>query len=84
MHKDRCRRYRSASEMADDIRNYLNGLPLIAGPDSAMYRLGKFIRRHKVLVIAVLSLVVGLTIGLIVTLCMYISFQRALDVIFNH
>jgi len=84
MRKDRCRRYRSASEMADDIRNYLNGLPLIAGPDSAMYRLGKFVRRHKVFVIAVLSLVVGLAIGLAVTLCMYISFQRALDVIFNH
>jgi len=84
MHKDRCRRYRSASEMADDIRNYLNGQPLVAGPDSAIYRLSKFIRRHKVLVIALLSLVAGLTIGLIVTLCMYISFQRALDVIFNH
>ncbi|MHC4677182.1 MAG: serine/threonine protein kinase, partial [Planctomycetota bacterium] len=28
MRKDRCRRYRSATEMADDIRNYLTGLPL--------------------------------------------------------
>ena len=38
MRKDRAERYRSASEMADDIDNYLNGAPLIAGPPSAGYR----------------------------------------------
>jgi len=42
MRKDRCRRYRSASEMADDIRNYLTGLPLIAGPETTIYRVQKF------------------------------------------
>jgi hypothetical protein len=42
MRKDRCRRYRSASELADDVRNYLNGLPLIAGPETAIYRVKKF------------------------------------------
>ncbi|MBN1359643.1 MAG: serine/threonine protein kinase [Sedimentisphaerales bacterium] len=53
MQKDRCRRYKSASEMADDIRNYLNGYPLIAGPESATYRMGKLIRKHRALVIAI-------------------------------
>ena len=32
MRKDRSRRYRSATELADDIQNYLTGAPLIAGP----------------------------------------------------
>jgi non-specific serine/threonine protein kinase/serine/threonine-protein kinase len=82
MRKDRTRRYRSAAEFADDVRNYLNGSPLIAGPESATYRLGKFVRRHRALVVAGLALVFGLAIGLGVALALYISFQRALDEIF--
>ena len=35
MRKDRAHRYRSAYEFADDIRNYLNGSALIAGPESS-------------------------------------------------
>jgi tetratricopeptide (TPR) repeat protein len=46
MRKDRTQRYRSASELADDIRAYLNGLPLKAGPHSAAYHVRKFVRRH--------------------------------------
>ena len=46
--KDRNRRYRSAAEFADDVRNYLEGKPLIAGPETAVYRVGKFVRRHRV------------------------------------
>ena len=34
LRKDRTERYRSAAEMADDIDNYLNCRPLIAGPQS--------------------------------------------------
>jgi serine/threonine protein kinase len=83
MRKDRCRRYKSACEMADDIRNYLNGNPLLAGPESTTYRMGKFIRRHRGLIVAGLALVAGLTIGLAVTLVMYIRLQRLLDVIFR-
>ena len=46
MRKDRTRRYRSASELSDDIQNYLTGAPLIAGPESSVYRARKFIRKH--------------------------------------
>lgn len=46
MRKDRAERYRSAAEMADDIRNYLAGRPLIAGPVSTAYRLNKFLMRN--------------------------------------
>ena len=47
MRKDRAERYRSAAEFADDVRNYLQGRALIAGPESAVYRARKFVRRHR-------------------------------------
>ncbi len=50
MRKERSERYRSASELADDIENYLKGTPLIAGPLSNVYRLKKFARRNRAMV----------------------------------
>jgi serine/threonine protein kinase len=47
LRKDRAERYRSAAELADDVGNYLAHRPLIAGPESAGYRLRKFVRRNK-------------------------------------
>ena len=35
-------------ELADDIRRYLAGDPVHAHPDSAGYRLRKFLGRHRV------------------------------------
>ena len=52
MRKDRAERYRSASEMADDVGNYLAHRPLIAGPERTAYRVRKFARRNKVGVVA--------------------------------
>ncbi len=47
MRKEPDRRYKTASELADDVRKYLNGDPLTAGPESATYRAKKFIRKHR-------------------------------------
>ena len=47
MSKDRADRYRSAAELADDVHNYLEGRPLIAGPQTTVYRLRKFVRKHR-------------------------------------
>jgi serine/threonine protein kinase len=47
MRKERERRYATPSEMAQDIRNYLNDSPLIAGPESRSYRARKFVRKHR-------------------------------------
>lgn len=52
MHKESARRYGSAQELADDIRRYLGGQPVLAHPDSTGYRVGKFVRRHRVGVVA--------------------------------
>ncbi len=72
MAKDRIRRYASASELAADIMRYLRHEPVIAGPPSAMYRLKKYVRRHRTAAVAaalvVLALVIGITgtsIGLV-------------------
>ncbi|MHC4679950.1 MAG: protein kinase domain-containing protein, partial [Planctomycetota bacterium] len=66
MRKDRCRRYRSASELADDIRHYLNGLPLIAGPETAVYRMQKFVGKHAGSVVTAALVAVAIVLGLII------------------
>ena len=45
--KDRTRRYQSSTELAADVRRYLEHDPVTAGPPSATYRLRKFVRRHR-------------------------------------
>jgi len=77
MRKDRCRRYRSASEMADDVRNYLNGQPLIAGPETAMYRMQKFVNKHAGSVAMVALVAVAVVLGLIVSTTMYFRAEQA-------
>jgi len=79
MRKDRCRRYRSASEMADDIRNYLNGLPLIAGPETTVYRVQKFVHKHAGSVVTVALVAVAIILGLIVSTAMYMRSEKALE-----
>jgi len=72
MAKDRTRRYSSASELAADIERHLRHEPVTAGPPSAVYRIRKYVRRHKlgvaaaaVVTLAVLIGVAGTTIGLL-------------------
>jgi serine/threonine-protein kinase len=46
MHKDPARRYGSARALAEDLQHWLAGRPISARPDSALYRSGRFLRRH--------------------------------------
>ena len=48
LEKDRARRYGSSAEFAADVRRHLNHLPVLASPPSAVYRMSKFVRRHRV------------------------------------
>ncbi len=77
MRKDRTRRYRSASELADDIENYLKGEPLIAGPESAAYRVRKFVRRNRTPVAAVALVAAAVVAGFIVSTIMYLRAESA-------
>jgi len=64
MAKDRTRRYASASELAADIGRYLKHEPVMAGPPSAVYRLRKYVRRHRTAAAAAALVVVALVIGI--------------------
>jgi WD40 repeat protein/serine/threonine protein kinase len=77
MRKDRCRRYRSAFEMADDIHNYLIGRPLIAGPETAIYRVQKFVRKHAGSVATVALVAIAIVLGLVVSTAMYFKAENA-------
>jgi non-specific serine/threonine protein kinase/serine/threonine-protein kinase len=77
MRKERSERYRSASELADDIENYLTGAPLLAGPPGTLYRFSKSVRRHKALVAGTLVVIVVSVIGTIVSLIFAIGQARA-------
>jgi serine/threonine protein kinase len=46
------RRYQSVQEFSDDIRRWLDGLPVSATSDSRMYRCRKFFKRHRTAVLA--------------------------------
>jgi eukaryotic-like serine/threonine-protein kinase len=43
------RRYPSVEQLAADVQNYLEGLPVRARPDAWTYRARKFVRRHAAL-----------------------------------
>lgn len=48
LRKEPSRRYQSADQLAEDIRRYLEGLPVRAQSDAWAYRAAKFVRRHRV------------------------------------
>jgi len=77
MRKERSERYRSASELADDIENYLRGNPLIAGPESTVYLVKKFVRRKRSLVTAIAAVLVVLIAGIVISTVLAIGQARA-------
>lgn len=60
MAKDKLRRYQSAAELAQDIRRYLAGEPILAKQDSALYVLRTQLRRYRRLVAVGLLFAAGL------------------------
>ena len=44
---DPARRYNTAQALADDVRRFLRGAPILARRDSGWYRLRRFVARHK-------------------------------------
>ncbi|GMU84447.1 MAG: hypothetical protein AMXMBFR47_43160 [Planctomycetota bacterium] len=60
LRKEPERRYGSAEALAEDLRRYLVGLPVSARPETAGYRLSKFVRRHRLGVAASVAAVAAL------------------------
>lgn len=67
MCKERDRRYQSAADLAQDVRHYLRGDPLMAGPPGSMYRFRKLVRRHRTVAVAVVVFLTMLVSGTVVS-----------------
>jgi eukaryotic-like serine/threonine-protein kinase len=62
--KEPSRRYASAADLRRDLESHLAGRPVVAQPDSTLYRLRKFARRHRLGVASGLALLLALVAGL--------------------
>ncbi len=69
MEKNRIRRYATASEFAADVEHYINREPVVARPPSVVYKMSRFISRHKLAVgFSAFLLVVLVAFGVVMTI----------------
>jgi non-specific serine/threonine protein kinase/serine/threonine-protein kinase len=79
MRKDPSARYAGVSEFASDVENYLAQRPLLAGPESRLYRLRKFLRRRRFEAIAASLVILSLLAGMIGTVTFAVRESRQRD-----
>ena len=77
MRKEREQRYASPMAMADDIRNHLEGRPLVAGPETYRYRARKFVVRNKWAVAFTSALTVAIVAGLVASSIGFVKASRS-------
>ena len=75
--KERSRRYPSASELAADLERHLRDEPVLAMPPNALYRTGKFVRKHRTAVAGAAAALLCLMIGLGVSTALYFRARAA-------
>jgi eukaryotic-like serine/threonine-protein kinase len=68
LRKEPQRRYGSVEQFANDLRNYLGGLPVHARGNALRYRMGKFLRRRKIEIAAGVLVTCALLAALSVSL----------------
>ena len=76
--KEPSRRYGSARELAEDLRRWLDGEPILARPASHLERLVRWIRRNPVIATLVGALLLALTIGAFTLAGSNLELQRTL------
>ncbi|MEM7248941.1 MAG: serine/threonine-protein kinase, partial [Acidobacteriota bacterium] len=79
LEKEPERRYASAAELAADLRRTLASEPILARPPSAIYRMGRFVRRHRTLTLLATALAVALTLGTVVSSLLAVRARRSAD-----
>jgi serine/threonine protein kinase len=67
MEKNRTRRYQTAHALAEDIQRYLNHEPVLAGPPTKIYRLKKFLRKHKKQAIRAATIAILLAVVVVIS-----------------
>ncbi|MEM1166655.1 MAG: protein kinase, partial [Planctomycetota bacterium] len=60
---ERERRYQTAAGFAEELRRYLSGEPVEAGPPTLRYRASKYVRRHRGPLAAAVALTVALAVA---------------------
>jgi serine/threonine protein kinase/tetratricopeptide (TPR) repeat protein len=63
LEKDRARRYRSARDLAADVVRHLEGRPVFAGPPTWTIAFRRFAARHRLVLVAVSSVIGALMIA---------------------
>jgi eukaryotic-like serine/threonine-protein kinase len=63
LRKEPSERYGSVRHLSEDIARFLNGLPVLARPQTFGYRLEKYIKRHRAGVFAAALILVSLVAG---------------------
>ena len=63
LEKDRTRRYETANDFARDVQRFLDDEPVAACPPSTIYRLRKFTRRNRTVVLATVAVGFALILG---------------------
>ena len=72
LRKEPERRYTAVEPLARDLRLHLDGLPVLARPDTIRYRTSKFVRRHRLAVAAAAFAVLALAAGFAVSTRLYL------------
>jgi serine/threonine protein kinase len=68
MRKEPGRRYQSVDQLAEDVRQYLRGRPVLARQDSFWYRARKFARRNRFEIAGTALIFASLVVALVVAL----------------
>ena len=77
LEKDRTRRYETANGLSRDIERYLHGEPVEASLASTTYRVGKFAKKHRLLLATAAGFLALLISGSVVTTREAIRARRA-------
>ena len=80
LREDPARRYNSVEKFSEDIRRYLNGLPITARRDTVSYRAAKFLKRNCLAAAAASLFVLTLLTGSAVTLWQAREATRAREI----
>jgi non-specific serine/threonine protein kinase/serine/threonine-protein kinase len=77
LEKNRARRYETVNGLAHDLQRYLDGEPVEAAPPSAAYRVGKLVRKHRLLLATAAAFIAVLIAGVVVSASMAVRASRA-------
>ncbi len=77
LEKDRTRRYETVNGLARDVQRYLEGEPVEAAPPSAVYRMRKFVQKHRLWLATAAAFLIVVTVAAILSTWMAVRATRA-------